>query len=331
MAIQGTNIVTLADLAKRYDKDGKIDKIVEMLNETNEVLDDMAVVEGNLPTGHRTTIRSGLPSATWRKLNYGVQPSKSETVQITDNCGMLEAYAEIDKALAELNGNKAEFRLSEDRAFLESMNQTMATTLFYGDTTLNPERFMGLTPRFNDPAAENGSQLINGGGVSGQTDCTSIWLVVWGPNTIHGIIPKGSKTGWQHHDLGQQTLTDANGGYYEGYRTHYKWDMGMTVRDWRYIARIHSVDVSTLTKTGSTGADLVDLMTQAVETVKDTNMGRPVFYVNRTVRSYLRRQIRNANNVQISMDEVAGKKVLTFDGIPVRRTDALLATETSLN
>ena len=119
MAVLSTTNPTLADVAKRYDADGKIDTIVELLSETNEVLDDMTFLEGNLPTGHRTTVRSGLPSSTWRKLNYGVQPSKSTTVQITDTTGMLEAYAEVDKALADLNGNTASFRLSEDRAFLE--------------------------------------------------------------------------------------------------------------------------------------------------------------------------------------------------------------------
>ncbi|WP_368734330.1 major capsid protein, partial [Klebsiella quasipneumoniae] len=67
---------------------------------------------------------------------YGVQPSKSTTVQVTDYVGMLETYAEVDKSLADLNGNTAEFRLSEDRAFIEAMNQQMAQTLFYGDSSV---------------------------------------------------------------------------------------------------------------------------------------------------------------------------------------------------
>lgn len=140
MAVKGVNALTLADWAKRTDPNGKVDKIVELLSQTNEILTDMMFVEGNLPTGHRTTVRSGLPSATWRLLNYGVQPSKSTTVQVTDSCGMLETYAEVDKSLADLNGNTAEFRLSEDRAFIEGMNQQMAQTLFYGDM-----RASGLT------------------------------------------------------------------------------------------------------------------------------------------------------------------------------------------
>lgn len=321
---------TLMDVAKRLDPDGKVDKIVEMLSETNEILDDMTFMEGNLSTGHKTTVRSGLPSATWRKLNYGVQPSKSRTVAVTDTCGMLEAYAEVDKALADLNGNTSEFRISEDRAFLESMNQTVATKLFYGDTDSDPEQIMGFGPRFDDLSAENGGNIISGGG-SG-SDNHSIWLVVWGPNTVHGIYPKGSSAGFQHNDLGEVTLEDAAGGKYQGYRTHYKWDMGLTVRDWRYVVRIANIDNSALTKDASSGADLIDLMTQALELVPNLGMGRPVFYCNRTIRSFLRRQITNKSNVNLTMEEVAGKKVVAFDGVPVRRCDGLLnGTEATIS
>jgi hypothetical protein len=329
MATLSTTNPTLADLAKRTDPDGKIDSIVELLSETNEVLSDMTFMEGNLPTGHRTTIRSGLPSATWRKLNYGVQPSKSTTVQVTDSCGMLEAYAEVDKALADLNGNSASFRLSEDRAFLESMNQTMATTLFYGDTGTDPEKFMGLAPRYSATSAESGDNIVLGDG-SG-SDNTSIWLVVWGPNTCHGIVPKGSTAGLKHNDLGEVTLEDAAGGRYQGYRTHYKWDVGMTLRDWRYVVRIANIDVSNLTKNAASGADLIDLMVQAAEKIPNLGLGRPVFYGNRTISSYLRRQITNKSNVQLNMDEVAGERVMTFDGIPFRRNDAILNTEATVS
>ena len=140
---------TLADHAKRMDPDGKIDKVAELLTQTNEILSDMVIKEANQPTSHRSTIRTGLPNAAWRLLNYGVPQSKSKTQQVTDNMGMLETYAEVDKALADLNGNSSGWRLSEERAFIEGINQNMASTLFYGDSSVNPERFMGLAPRYN--------------------------------------------------------------------------------------------------------------------------------------------------------------------------------------
>lgn len=328
MAAIGDSNPTLLDVASRVDANGKVQTIVEMLNETNEIIDDATFIECNDGTGHKTTLRSGLPQSTWRKLNYGVQPSKSRTVQVKDACGMLEAYAEVDKTLADLNGNTADFRLSEDRAFLESMNQSFADTLIYGDTSLDPEKFMGLAPRYSDPSAENGGNIINGGG-SG-SDNTSIYLVVWSPLTAHCIYPKGSKAGVTHEDLGQKTLEDGQGGKYEGYRTHYKMDAGFTLRDWRYGVRIANIDVSALTKDASAGADLIDLMDQAIELIPNIAMGRAAFYCNRTIRSFLRRQIKNHDNVRLSLDDVAGKKVLSYDSIPVRRVDAILNTEAAL-
>lgn len=329
MATVGAGDLTLSDWARRQE-DGKVAKIVEILNDTNLILEDMQWVEGNLPTGHKTTIRSGLPSVTWRLLNYGVQPSKSRTVQVTDTCGMLESYAEIDKDLADLNGNTSEFRLSEDKAFLEAMNQEMASTLFYGNTASDPEKFMGLAPRYNAiSGAENGENVLDAGGTG--SDNTSIWLVSWGPNTCHGIFPKGKITGLRMKDLGEVTLEDAAGGKYQGYRTHYKWDAGLTLRDWRYVVRIANIDISDLTKNAATGADLVDLMVQAIELLPMVGVGRPVFYANKTITSYLRRQITNKSNVHLSLDEVAGKRVLSFDGIPVKKCDAILNAESAIS
>ena len=325
MATIGAGNLTLADWAKRLDPNSKTAKIIELLNETNEILTDMTWTEGNLPTGHKTTVRSGLPTVAWRLLNYGVAQSKSRAVPVTDTCGMLEAYSEVDKSLADLNGNTAEFRLSEDRAFLEAMNQELASTLIYGSTLTDPEKFLGLAPRYSSLSAANGANIVNGSGTG--SDNTSIWLVNWGDNTCHGIFPKGQTSGLTHTDLGQQTLTDAAGGLYEGYRSHYKWDAGLTLRDWRYVVRIANIDVSDLTKAAASGADLVDLIIQAIELVPNMGMGRPVIYCNKTIRSFLRRQIGNRSNVNLTLETVAGKKVVAFDGIPVRKVDAILNTE----
>jgi hypothetical protein len=332
MSTLATTHPTLLDITKRLDPNGKIDTIAEILSQTNEVLDDMVWLEGNLPTGHRTTVRSGLPTPTWRKLYGGVQPTKSRTVQVTDSCGMLEAYAEVDKALADLNGNSGAFRLSEDRAHIEGMNQEFASTLFYGNESNEPEAFTGFGARFNDQAAENGSNILTSAATPDSTDNTSIYLVVWGPNTVHGIYPKGSKAGLNMEDKGQVTIenVDGNGGRMEAYRTHYRWDCGLSVRDWRYVVRIN-IDQEDLVKNAASGPDLVDLLTQATELIPSLSMGRPAFYANRTVRSFLRRQIANKVAAStLTMEQVGGKHVTMFDGIPFRRCDAITNTEAGI-
>ena len=319
--------VTYLDIMNRLGPDDKIAAIIEMLNQTNEILDDMESSEGNLVTGHKSIIRTGLPSATWRLLNYGVQPSKSQTTSVTDTTGMLEAYAEVDKELADLNGNTSSFRLSEDKAFLESMNQSMSETLFYGNTAINPERFTGLAPRYSvlsTDDTESGYNVIDAGGVG--TDNTSIWLVVWGPETIFGLYPKGSVAGFKHQDLGEVTLEDAAGGLYQGYRSHYQWKIGLCVRDWRYAVRIANIDWSATT-TDTSAPDLVKFMIDAIEMIPNLSMGRPVFYMRREIRTALRHQIRTDSNVNLTVDTVAGKRVVSFDEIPVKRVDQLIKTE----
>lgn len=326
MATLAANNPTLLDVAKRTDPDGSIATIVELLAQTNDVLQDMTFIEGNLPTGNKTTVRTGLPTPTWRKLYGGVQPTKSTTAQVTDSCGMLEAYAEIDKALADLNGNTAAFRLSEDAAHIEGMSQEMASTLFYGNEGSEPEAFTGLAPRFNSKSASNSTNIIDAGGTG--TDNTSIWLCVWGPQTGFGIYPKGSKAGLQMTDKGQVTIenVDGQGGRMEGYRTHYRHDMGLTIRDWRYFVRIPNIDVSDLDTVANT-KNLINWMIQASERIPSFGKGRACWYVNRTIREKLRIGILEKTTNNLSWETVEGKRVMTFDDIPVRRTDALLNNE----
>lgn len=343
MAVIGGTYLTLTDWAKRVDDGNKIATITELLSQANEVFIDMPWIEGNLPTGHKSTIRTGIPSGTWRLLNYGVPYGKSTTAQIVDTVGNLEAYGLIDKDLADLNGNTAAFRFSESSAFIQGLSQQMADTIFYGNVLTNPERFMGLAPRFNTvsaAAAQSAQNVIDAGGTG--SDNTSIWLVVWGPNTVHGIFPKGKMTGLRHEDLGQDTVHDVNGNPYQAYRDHFKWEAGLTVRDWRYIVRICNIDVSDLA--GGSPANLITLMIRALHKVPTmpTNvsnvstsdapgvsgmMGRAAFYCNRDVATWLDIQALNKTNVQLRMQEFDGVPVLSFRGIPIRTVDKLLSTE----
>lgn len=327
MSVLAANNPTLLDLATRLGPDGNIDTIIELLEAENPVLTDMGWQEGNLTTGHKTTVRTGLPTPTWRKLYGGVQPTKSTTAQITDSCGMLEAYAEVDKALADLNGNTSSFRLSEDAAHIEGMSQEMATKIFYGNEGTQPEAFTGLSPRYNSLSAENAKNIVDAGGTG--SDNTSIWLVVWGPRTAFGIYPKGSRAGLQFSDKGQVTIenVDGNGGRMEAYRSHYRWDAGLVLRDWRYVGRIANIDVSDLDSDINKAKALVTLMIRLSSRVKRSGAGRAVWYANQKVWENLRLGIleKIANN--LVWETIAGKQVMMFDGLPVRQVDAILNTE----
>lgn len=318
---------TLLDLTRAMDPDGSIAAVAEILTETNEMLLDVPFMEGNLTTGHRTTIRTGLPEPTFRMFYGSVQPTKSTRAQVTDSTAMLEDYAEVDKAEADLNGNSAAFRLSEDAAHLEGIAQTAQKSFIYGNSSLNPEQFNGFAPRFNDLSADNSDNIIDGDGTG--SDNASIWLVCWAPDTCFGIYPKGSQAGLQMNDKGQLTKqnADGNGGMYEIYLTHYRWDLGLVVRDWRYVVRIANIDRSDLKADASSGANLPNLMFEAVERLPLLK-GNCAFYMDRSIATKLRQQIAaGVSSSTLTTEQVGGVRVTSFDGIPIRRTDKLAVDE----
>lgn len=329
MSTLGTNVLTLADWAKRLDPDGKIAKIVEMMSQTNDILQDMLFKEGNLPTGDRTTIRTGLPSVYWRLLNQGVAPSKSTSAQVDEACAILEAWSEVDVALANLGGNAAAFRLSEASAFIEAMGQELASTTFYGAAS-SPEEFVGLSARYSSLSAANGSNILNAGG-SDQANSSSIWLIVWGEQTLHGIFPKGSKAGIDHKDHGEVTVDNAGGvtgAKMRAYQDQFIANTGLVVKDWRYAVRIANIDISNLVAKSS-AADLIELMIKAMKRIPAFGAGRAAFYMNRTCEEMLDIQRRDdvQSGGQLKYEDVDGKAVMSFRGVPVRRCDALLETE----
>lgn len=326
MSTIGANHVTLLDHAKSLDPNGKVAKIAELLSDTNEMLQDIPFIESNDVDSHQHSIRTGLPTGTFRMYNQGVAAEKGTQVQVVDGVAMLEGWNNIDKDLAERGGNAADFRLSQDRAHMIGLGKTMASTFLYGNSLIDPEKFSGIIPRFNLTTAENGGNIIKCGGAG--SDNASILLVVWGVDTVFGIYPKGSKAGLVHEDLGIQTVRDSNSLDYRAWQSHFQWKAGLAVKDWRYICRACNIDISDLTKNAATGADIVDIMAQMLEKVEDLVMGKPVFYMNRSIRSILRRQLSNKSNVNLTLDTAGGKHVLMYDTVPVRLSDAMVNTET---
>jgi hypothetical protein len=240
---------------------------------------------------------------------------------------MLEARGQIDVKLAKLNGNSAAFRLSENSAFIEAMNQAMAETVIYGDTDVNPERFLGLTPRFSDIGAgapANVDNIIDFGGEG--SDNTSIHLVTWGEDSVHGIFPKGSQAGLVHQDLGEGDAFDVNGNRFRALMDLWQWDCGLVVKDWRYVVRGCNIDVPLIRSDATQMKALVTLLIDMEERSKSVK-GKAAFYVNRTVRAAIRKGILEKISNNLTEESVGGKRVTMFNGIPIRVVDKILITE----
>ena len=325
------NALTMADWAKRKDPDGKTAAIVEMLGQSNEVLTDMLFVEANKMDSHVTTVRTALPTPEWRLINQGVSPSKSTTAQVEEACAMLEAWSEVDVELANLGGDPNSFRLSEASAFVEAMGQEHASTLVYGNHGTAPEEFTGFAPRYASLSGTTGQNIISGSGASSNS---SIWLIGWGQNTVHGIFPKGSKAGIEHQNLGEvtvETTAGIAGKRMRAYQDKFSLKTGLCLKDWRYAVRYANINIANLVAKSS-AADLIEGMIKMIHRIPSLNAAKFAFYMNRTCLQALDIQMRDdvLSGGQLRYENVDGKPVMSFRGIPVRKCDALLENEAAV-
>lgn len=343
MAVQGTGVATLIDVLTEIAPDGKQMDIAEVLTQQNEILADMHWEEGNTVTGHKDGMRTVLPTPSFRALNAGVPVTKAGSTAVEETCALLEDFSQVDRELAIMAGNVDAYRLKQARPHIQGMSNKMATELFYGNANSNPLGFTGLAARYNtlstttNKAAAN---VINAGGTG--SALRSIWLVGWGADTVFGIYPKNTRGGLDHEDATNASgegahgfpaaarLFDASGNSYMGYADHWIWRVGLFVKDWRFVVRIANIDPTALTLTGATGPKLQDLMVQASEQIESLTGVRAVFYMPRFIQTYFRRQLLDQKNAMLSWDDIGGQKILSFGGIPIRRTDALAVNETQV-
>lgn len=333
MGILGTQALTLSDLRKRSNYDGSVDFIIEALENTNPIIDDILWMEGNLPTGHKATIRTSVPKPQIRYINKGVKPSKSTTRQVTDTCMMLEDRSTIDVKLLKRAINAEEYRRSEDAAFLQGFADTVAANLFYGDTEVEEGTFNGLSVRYNvigGNKGEAGYQVV-AGGTPGENVNTSAFLVGYGTHATAGIYPRGSQAGLQQQDLGEGDAEDDEHGKFRAVTTLFSWDCGLTVQNIRANAVVRNIDVTKLTNmTSAAKLSLIEKMVIAKNRVKglQNRDKKMVWYVSNTMYDFLELYLLDKNNVHVTRQDIMGQPpVLYFAGIPVKMCEAISETE----
>ena len=336
MATIGNTFLSLIDMYKGTGgTNAQIGEVIEVLRQLNPLMEDAVTAEANMGTYHRHTIRTGLPTVTWGMLYQGIPQSKSSTQQVDDTTGFVEGLSTVDTRLLDISPNPAAVRLSEGRGYLEAMAQEVQRGFFYHDTLTTPEKFKGLAARYNKLGGGGaGNQIVDAGGV--QSDNTSIWFVTHGDAYTTLIHPKGTQAGVTREDKGEQRTVDGNGNVYYVKEELFRQHIGVAVRDWRFNARIANIDVSNV-QAGN--VDLYRFMRKASYKLQNRRtakmngdvaaQGRTVIYMNRDMIEALDGLGTNSGNgaLMIRPMELEGKEVMSYRGLPIRETDALINAE----
>lgn len=338
MATLSSSFIGIADYYKTIDAKRDIVPVIEALNIVNPLMEDAYMIECNNGTKHVSAIRTGLPSVAWGKLYQGIAQSKSIRQQVEDTTGFVEGLSTVDKRLLDLAKNPGELRMQEASSFLEAMSQDVTTNFFYADTATTPERFKGLAARYGTIGGSgSGNQIVNAAGAG--ADNTSVWFVTWGAMQTGLIYPEGTAAGITREDKGEQRVLDGDSNPYYVKEELFRQHVGVRVGDWRFNARIANIDVSNLIA-GS--VDLYKFMRSAYYKLQVrrnnkignggmVSMGKTVIYANRTILEALEALSVNKgssdNFVRMTPDEIQGREVLTYKGIPIRETDSLINAE----
>ncbi len=336
MAVKGAQFLTLADVAKSKNK--KVGKVAEVLTLHNQMLQDIPYTEMNEKTYHVEDIRSGLPEIYYRKANQAIPPSKTTTEERTFQAAHFESKSQIDQKVASRGGTDriAYNRWNQAKGHIQAHANEHAALMLYGSPLDSNQKTPGLFDIYSttSTSVETSKQIIDAGGTG--SDNTSIALVHWGEDSIFGVYPAGTTAGLKRTDhsaggkLVQILSTDVNGnpGTLWGYEEQFEIDHGLVVKDFRQAARVANIDISNLVS-GSSAADLIDLMISAAYKIQDPANGKGFWYVNRTIEGHLHKQAltKVGAGAGLTFDNYQGQKVLMFLGRPVRRMDSLLNSE----
>lgn len=326
-ATGNANMYSLKDIMAVKDPNGRLATIAEILQQSNTIYDDMPMLEGLTEVGDQITVRAKLGDPKWKRYNEHIKPSISLTDQVNELCGHIEDWSEIDADLAEKSGDVAGFLLRESKAKMQAMANEVVRTIIYGNATTDPKTFNGFMTRLNKLNDEymNGTPVvINGGGSTGGQQ-GSILIVGWGENTVHGIYPKYSKGGLEFDNKGKVTSQTADG-YLDVYRSKFAQEVGLAVRDYRYVVRIANIDAEAI-KTPSATSNLYDLFMEAVSNIPNPQLVNLTAYAPRRIWLALSQIAAKSGNRPMTESITQAGFVTNIIGVPLKMQDCMLMTE----
>lgn len=329
--ITDANPVNLADF-EGLTSDKALRTLIHTIRDYMPVFDQAVVQRGNDGNGDQGKVVTSYPEGQLRAFNEGWGAEKVHGADARYKACMIRSRSEVDRDLFNTRAptERDAWRFRQDEGFMRGLARTVVRKMFSGDPSKDSRDMTGLDNILSPTNPAFKDRILNAGGTTADKQ-TSIYLVNWDPSACYLFYPEnGSDAGLKVENKGEQYAFDTNGNRFLALITEFSWNVGLAVYDPEKVVRIANIDTTKLSidskRAGS--PNLIDLMTQALEMLPDDATGRAAFYLNDNLRSVLRRQIANKDNVWLGMDEVAGRKVMTFGGVPVHRVGSDVLTNT---
>lgn len=310
----------MLDLAKQKGNDVTVGLIEESILVNPEVrIFPARQITG---TSYKTLIRTGYPTARFRRVNEGVPRSKSTFENRTVECFIIDNQVAADKALADVwePGGAASYQMIESAGVLEATHRRVAKSIYYGNSPAAVTAGLGDAlgfPGFVD-AYDNAAHEVD---ATGTTALTSVWAVKLGIKDVH-LIAGGNTTLDLLPEWRIQTVYDADNNGFTAYVNSLMGWTGMQVGSLHSLVRIKNIGTDTNKgMTDSLGQQAIELFPSGV---------MPDFFI---MNRRSRRQLQNSRQaVAVNGGRTANEVPLPTDieGVPLLITDALSNAEGTL-
>ena len=312
--------LTLNDLRATLMPDGSpVKSYAELLAKENEILDDIPWTAGNQLTGDMYFKRTALPSAQIRRINQGFDSSKGAKEAATDTCVEIVSRMTVDMKELDLAPNPTEYLLSESQPHIQVMNEEFLNHFFYGT---DAEVMRGISTRMNKLSHK---QVVDAGGTG--NNLASIYFVKWDSNEVTGIYPKNTKAGLDVITKVNELVADKDGKTFLAHVTLWSWWVGLKVRDERFMARLCNIDRDVLLGDGEAAKEarqsLFRKLIITMDKIYHVSQGRVVMYADPQIFSILKIAALEKDNMALGYSDIEqDRRILTFQGIPIKRNDA---------
>ena len=330
MAATGATLVTMLDIVN-VSNNNEIQNVIFPLTKQSDLAKQMPMIEATDLTSSIVTRNGALVTGVWADYNEGIDASKGGEKQYREVIGNLESRLEIDTRLLKIQRDREKFMSIKERGHADGLANDMQDALVTGSVAAG-NHFDGIEARLNSLSLTDafGETVVHTYGGTG-TDLTSILLVQWGEDQVHGIYPRGGNNGgFDRTVYGVERVTDSNSKAFHAYVIGYEWHFGLVIADDRCVRRIANIETAGSSNNLLDSSYEVNPLIDALVSMK--GYGNDAYiYLNRTVWGQLWKTQKDKTNVDYKVDNPWKSPERNFDGNPIGFTDALGKAETAIS
>lgn len=326
------NKYTLQDAMARVTNQGELLQLADTVSKAVGLMEYLEFHETNQAFDHLTGRITDQGTPTTRIANEGAQEIKASSEQVIDVPVHYNNIIKPDPLFLRKFNSPEKWKAKEVKTLFRSYAEEFVNQIITGDSDNDPgreidglQKRLGSLPSDATDVTERYHTVRSAGGAG--ADNTSIYGLGIGEDGVYALYLKNGQAGFQMKQLPEQLITLGSGDVVCR-PIDISWDVGFCGTNQRAMLRVANIDYSDLTTDASSGANLMDELTFAINSSKIKAPGlRPVLLANESVISYFECQRRNAgatavnsafSDIGMSMDGLT-----TFKGVPFIQVDAI--------